>query len=194
MAWPTLADYRAWAGLGATETQDDALLSGLLTRAQAIIEGPPPLGTGRTFIAASATRLVDCPLDGSRVLYLWDAGDLLSVTSITNGDGTAVAAGTYVTLPRRERPIYGLELKRGSGVAWTYSDSPEQAISITGLWGYSADVPADIAQAFYRLVDWLYRSKDGEGDRATQTDAGIILPSRLPKDVNDILDGYRSLV
>jgi len=193
MPYPTLGEYKAWAGI--TETGDDvAILTPLLARATAIIEGPQPLGTGRTFIAASETRLVDCPTDGGRVLFLWDAGELASITSVTNGDGEAVAASEYVTRPRRGGPFYAIELKSGSSVAWTYGDSPEAAISIAGKWGYSLDVPADLSQAYLRLVDFLYRSKGGSGDTAVRTEAGIILPARLPKDIDDILAGYRDVL
>lgn len=195
MPYPTLAEYRAWAGIGAAETGDDTTLTRLIAAATAIIEGPQPLGTGRTFLcAADTTRLVDCPTDGGRLLPLWDVGELASITTVTNGDGETVAAAEYVTRPRRGGPFYALELKSGSSVAWTYADSPEGAISIVGRWAYSADVPADIYQAHLRLVDFMYRSKGGNGDTAVKTDAGIILPSRLPKDVDDILAGYRDIL
>lgn len=193
MPYPTLSEFKAWAGV--TETDDDTTLTRLIAAATAMIEGPQPLGTGRTFYAASdTTRRVDCPTDTSRVLPLWDVGELASITSVTNGDGESVASTEYVTRPRRGGPFYALELKTGSDVAWTYDDSPEGAISITGRWAYSADVPADIYQAHLRLVDFMYRSKGGSGDQAVRTEAGIILPARLPKDIDDILSGYRDVL
>jgi uncharacterized phiE125 gp8 family phage protein len=195
MTYPDLADYKAWAGI--TETGDDATLTRLIAAATAMIEGPQPLGTGRTFYAATdTTRQVDWPDDGGRVLPLWDVGELASITTVTNGDGdsTVIPATEYVTHPRRGGPFYALELKVGSSYAWEYTDSPEGAIHITGRWAYSADVPADIYQAHLRLVDFMYRSRGGSGDQAVRTEAGIILPSRLPKDIDDILAGYRDIL
>lgn len=195
MPYPTLAEYKSWAGIASDQTADDTTLTRLIAAATAIIEGPQPLGTGRTFLcAADTTRLADCPTDGGRLLPLWDVGELAQITSVTNGDGEVVPSGAYVTRPRRGAPIYALELKAGSSVAWTYADSPEGAIGIVGRWAYSVDVPADIYQAHLRLVDFMYRSKGGNSDTAVKTDAGIILPSRLPKDVNDILAGYRDIL
>jgi hypothetical protein len=194
MPYPTLAEYKVWAGIATGETGDDVTLTALLARATALIEGPQPLGTGRTFVAVTETRLVDCPEPGERVLPLWDVGDLASITTVTNGDGAIIAATEFVTRPRRGTPFYALELKSGSATSWTYADSPEGAISIAGRWGYSLDVPADIYQAHLRLTDFLYRSRGGSGDQAVRTEGGIILPSRLPKDIDDILAGYRDVL
>jgi hypothetical protein len=192
MPYPTLTDYKAWAGI--TETGDDTMLTALLARATAIIEGPQPLGTGRCFYAPTdTTRAVDYPRE-PRLLPLWDAGELASITTITNGDGSVVPPADYVTRPRRGGPFYAIELKQGASVAWTFDSSPEEAISITGRWAYSADVPADIFQAHLRLVDFLYRSKGGSGDTAIKTSDGIILPSKLPDDIERILAGYRDVL
>lgn len=196
MAYAALADVRAYLKFEALQTGDDTLLSGFLTRAQRIIEALPPLGTGRVFeAAADTTRKVDCPTDGSRLLLFPRYWDLCAITSVTNGDGTTVAATEYTTQPRSSTPYYALALKRGSNVAWEYDDSPEEAITIVGKWVYSTTAPADIVQATIRLAAWLYRQKDGsnQDDQAVTTPVGVIVPSSLPRDVRMIIEAYRNL-
>lgn len=206
MAYATLAQLKA--ELGITTTTDDTLLTGYLTTAQDIIESPPPLGTGRVFEASSdSTRTVDVPLPSTYyrptlagrnlpspllMLDVSDAGDLASITSVTNGDGASVSASDYVTLPRQGGPITALQLKAGGDTVWTYTTSPEGAVSITGKWAYSVSPPDAIVRACLRLAVWMYRSKDNAGaDQPIQTERGIILPTALPLDVRLILESYR---
>jgi Phage gp6-like head-tail connector protein len=190
--------------LNITVTTEDALLTGYITTAQRIIESQAPLGTGRVFeAAADTTRYADAPqtqniydYDGPNYnLLLHDIGDICSITSVVNGDGTTVSASSYTTDPRYKTPFWAIKLKRYSGVVWTYSSTAEASIAITGRWAYSTTAPADISRAALRIVVWMYRGKDNAGaDQAVQTDQGIILPTNLPADVAAILAGYRSIV
>lgn len=204
MAYLTLADAKLELGIPTLTTTDDALLTGYISVAQRTIEAPPPIGTGRVFEAsADTTRYADAPLDlnvydydgPSYVLLLHDIGDLCSVTSVTNGDGTVVSASSYITLPRYKTPYYGIQLKRFSGVVWTYSTTAEASIAIVGRWSYSTSAPSDIARAALRIVVWMYRSRnDANADQTISTDQGIILPTKLPNDIAQVLAGYRSIV
>jgi len=172
--------------LGITGTGDDTLLTELIARAQAIIDSH----TRRTFEAsADATKYFDVPDEYE--LYL--GTDLCSVTSVTNGDGTAVTE--YVTLPRRSTPYYAIVPKALSGVVWTYTTNPENAIAVTGKWAYSTSAPADVAGACVRLAAYLYRQKDnaGEMDRAIVAGNATILPAQLPADVMTMLRPYRRM-
>lgn len=202
MAYTTLANVRA--ELKVTATTDDALISGYIATAQRIIEAPAPLGTGRVFeAAADTTRTLDAPTEASAdpdgpsyLLLLTPAGDLCQITSVVNGDGTTVSAGDYVTLPAARTPYYGLRLKRNAGLLWTYDDSPEGAIAITGRWAYSVTAPADIVRAATRLAVWMYRSQASAGadDRAVRTEQGIILPAKIPDDIRMTIESYRSVL
>ncbi len=206
MAYCTLEEVKT--ELGIAVTTDDTLLEGYIETAQAIIESPPPLGTGRVFEAdADSTRYVDVPLQPAYyrstlagrtlpgpllVLDVSDAGDLAAITSILNGDNTIVAASDYVTLPRQGGPITALQLKAYGDTVWTYTGSPEGAIAIEGKWAYSTTPPAAIKQACIWLVVWMYRAKDNAGaDDTTRTEHGIILPTTLPPRVQTILESFR---
>jgi len=181
-----------------TATTDDTLIDGYVTLVQRIIEAYPPLGTGRVFeVSTDTTRYLDAPpdsldnrLDGPNyVLLLPD--DLCSITTVVNGDGTTLTTSDYLTEPRSHTPYHALRLKSGTGTIWTFTDSPEGAIAITGKWGFSTSAPADIQRAATRLCVWMYRSRDNAGfDQDIQTEDGMILGARMPRDIRAILDTY----
>jgi hypothetical protein len=190
MAYAALADIKGYllAGGQTPPTTDDALLTTLLARAQKIIEAK----TGKLFEAATETRYFDVPHD--RQLDL--DKDLLSITTLTNGDGTVITSSSYYLLPRNDTPKYAIVLKQSADVAWEPDSdgNTEKVISVLGTWGYMAAASVDIVQATVRLAAWLYRQKDSSedgSDRAIRTpDGSLILPSRLPQDVLDYLEPY----
>jgi uncharacterized phiE125 gp8 family phage protein len=188
MSYCDVFELKAYLNL--QEDSDDALLTTLIGSAAALIERQ----TGRTFEAASGARTYSATADcRGRMLYL-DA-DLHSVTSIVNGDGATLAATDYVTEPRSERPIYAIKLLQSSGIAWTYTTDPEDAITVTGAWGYSASAPDDIRHACLRLAAFLYRQRDnaqtsGDAGVGYATPTGVVRAVAMPKDVDAILAPY----
>jgi hypothetical protein len=193
MAYTTAANVRTY--LGETSTADDQLLTTLIARAQAYIDRH----CNRTFEAAQdSTRYFDALADvgGEHNRSLLLDADLCQITSITNGDGAAVASTEYTTVPRNSTPWYELQLKRGSDVAWTYDDDPEDALVIVGRWAYSVTAPADVAHACERLTVFLYRQKDSNADvdRPQQTAEGTwLMPMAMPKDIALLLAPYRRI-
>ena len=191
------------AELKITDASDDALIGGYVTLAQRIIEAPPPLGTGRVFEASlDTTRYMDAPADASNrtldgpLYVLLLNGDLCAITSIVNGDGLTVAAADYVTEPRVSTPYFAIRLKSGTGLTWKAGDSPEGAIAITGKWAYSTSAPADIQRCATRLAAWCYRARESAGgfDQDIKTEEGLILGSRMPRDIRCMIETYWSLV
>ena len=171
---------------------DKSLIEELIDRVTAFIERY----TDRKFKADSdTTRYFDADkhVDGSQLTF---DEDIASITSITNGDSTTVASSNYVTLPRNETPYYGVKLLRSSGVVWTWTNDPEDAIQVMGKWGWSTTPPNDIKHATIRLVAYLYDQKDnaGELDRPIRFDGGMLLPAQLPKDLLLMLAPYRRSV
>lgn len=203
----TLDSVKAY--LAVDTTSDDELITEAIESAQAFIESPA--GAGRVFEAsADTTRRFDGPLPGAyQYLTSWEREthplwflsfgryDLAAITSVTNGDGTNVALGAFVTLPHEERPWYGLRLKLDSGVVWTWQNSPESAIAVTGRWAYSITPPPDIKQACRRLASWYYKQRDTLGDPQQiirSSDGTTVIPQSVPRDVLDTLIRYRRLV
>ncbi len=195
MSFCTLAELKA--ELGITSTDDDTLLGYALTDAQAFIEGPG--GAGRSFqVTADTVRTLDAIRDvDNYLLTLYLDEDLCQITSVTNGDGTAVSPSLYVTNPRNTTPWYSIQFKWVASTAWTFTNSPENSISITGRWGYSISAPADIHRAHKRLASWFYRQKSSQADidRPLLTPGGVtVMPSKVPGDVMAILEPYRRRV
>lgn len=191
MAYATLQQFNEYSNIAGAN--DDTLREAMLARAQAIVESH----TGRVFEAiADTTRYFD-PVRhvGGRTLYL--DRDLAQVTEITNGDGEVLVASDYVTEPRNEGPYYAIVLRSDSDVSWTFADYPENAIAVKGRWAYSVVAPDPIVHATLRLAAWMYRQRDTsiDPDRpVVSPDGAMLMPSRLPADVVEVLRPFRRKV
>ncbi|GIV82069.1 MAG: hypothetical protein KatS3mg051_1423 [Anaerolineae bacterium] len=185
MGYCTLEEVRQY--IGTDETADDALLSALIDRATTRIDAY----CQRTFTAREETRYFDAVRDVlDRLLILDD--DLLSVTEITNGDGTTVPASAYVLLEANRSPKWAIQLKASSGLSWTYTDDPEQAIAVEGTWGYSTSPPDDIVHAAVRLVAWYYHQAEAPFEVQGMPQLGIVtVPSDMPPDIKALLGPYQ---
>lgn len=174
------------AYLGTRLDTDDTEIQARITEASAAID----VYCQRVFVGAAATRAYDAvqAVDG-RTLLLDE--DLLSVTTITNGDGTALDSGDYVLLPANVTPKYAVRLKASSGVSWTYTTDPEDAISVNGTWGYANTQPDTVRHACIRLAAWYYRQKDAPFETTGMPDLGLVtVPASIPADVTALLDPY----
>ena len=196
MDYTTVSALTAYLGISSSD--DNALLADCITRASRMLDE----AAGQTFGATSdATYTFDAVMDvHDGRLLTFDGRYACAITSVTNGDGVSVAASEYTTEPRNTPPYYGLTLKRNSSQVWTFSDAPEDAISITARWACTPNADgtpsAAIVQAAVRLAAWLYRQKDthADADRVIQTGDGMtVLPMQLPKDVQDIIAPWRRL-
>lgn len=188
MDYTTLVDLKAY--LAISGTSDDGLLADLITAASRLIDDH----CGRFFTPQAQTRLYDAIGDhiAGRTLYV--DGDLLAVTTLTNGDGTIIDPAEFVLRPLNFMPAFGLSLKEASGLCWTYTSSPEGAISVAGTWGYGESVPEPVATAAIRLAAWLYQGRDAGGREARAVVFDVrgnpILPRLLPREVIDLLRPY----
>lgn len=186
MAYTTLTDVKASLGIATAITTDDTLLTSIIGRAQAMIDAY----TGRTFEATTLTKYYHTEDIDGQTLNLWH-DDLLTVTTLTNGNGTVIASANYRLEPRNESPKYAIRLDEA--YSWEFTDSDSE-ISIAGTWGYTATAPGNIVHACIRLASFIYRQKDTNSDidRPLVTGDGVtIMPTSLPSDVTRILDPYR---
>lgn len=185
-------DLKVYLGIASSNTDDDALLTTLIARAQAAIDAH----CRQTFEAAADTiRTFDAIADVCGPRLMLDA-PLCAITTITNGDGTTVASDKYVKEPRNSTPWWALTLKSNAGIVWTYSDAPEGAISIEGRWAYATTAPVDVVQACTRLAAYLYRQRDNalDLDRTVIVGDTTIMPLSIPRDVMTLLRPYRRLI
>lgn len=128
----TLDQLRARLGIASTDTADDTRLLSALQAAAAQIER----AAGRHFCPHQ--KALQHNYTSSLELLLDD--DLLELSAITNGDGRALTLSDVIPVP--DEAPYGV-LRLTGGSAFTWSTSPVQAITVTGLWGWH-DRPAEM--------------------------------------------------
>jgi len=176
-------------------TTDDPLLGMAIGAAQSYIESQ----TNRIFEAETDTKyfsreaLNPC---NSRLLDILNQ-DLLTVTTLTNGDsdGTAIASTKYWLVPRNEGPPYhGILLKTDIADYWTWDT--DYWVSIAGTWGYSTTVPDDVRRATLSLAAFLYRSKDAQVFETTAIveSGAIAIPQGVPATVDRIIRRYKRYI
>lgn len=195
MAYTTAADVKTFMEISSND--DNSLLTTMIAEAQKIID----TYCNRTFEYGTATVRKFTPLlvnyggdvlmDGLTLMF---DTDCCAITTVTNGDGTVISSSDYVLLPANSTASYGIQLKRVSNVRWTYSDSPEQSVQITGKWSFSETAPSNIVYATKKLVKYMYtsRANSADTDRDVLSPEGVVIAqSRIPKDVLSIINPYR---
>jgi len=113
-----------------TDTNDDSIMSVMLEGISRWIDDQ----THRTFYPRIETRLSDYPDD--EILFLDD--DLLSLTTLTNGDSTVITSVQYVLYPKNAYPKQWVKILPSTSLTWQPTDDgdAESAISVLGWWGF----------------------------------------------------------
>jgi len=190
--YTSLEAVKATRRIKVTDTSDDALLERLITQASRFIDQE----TGRTFYARSETRYYDAP----DIRFIWLDDDLLTITSLTNGDGTVIPTSEYFTEPRNTAPKFRICLKAVSSTTWEAdsNSSREGVIAVAGTWGYSASAPADIEEACIEIVINAYQNRYGPsrtpGEATSGGAGGAVAPNDVPNKAREIISGYRRMV
>jgi len=196
VAYITATDLKNYMKINGSS--DDTQLALFADRAQHVIEE----FTHRVFEwSGSGTVKKFTPtsyLDGGDLLdsYTLSMGfsEFFELTSITNGDGTAISTSDVVLLPGNMTPKYAIRIKSSANIMWTYTSTIEESVSVTAKWAYSATPSADIVQAALRIGAYLYRQRDGtpDSDRPIVSADGVVLSApRIPSDVLELLRPYR---
>jgi hypothetical protein len=191
MAYTGVEELKTY--LGITVTTDDALLRDLLEW----VSGNIDTYTGRRFESVTATRYYESDALAEDRYTLWMDDDLLTITTLTNGDddGTAIPSTEYWLLPRNSSPKYGIRLKSDSTYAWEWD--VDGWVSVAGTWGFSASPPEAVVRATLEWAAYAYRLKDGGGPTEVMIfpEAGFIqVPRGMPIQVKLALDPYVRLV
>jgi len=189
MSYIEIEDLRLYLGIEATT--DNLLLEAAIEDAQSYIESQ----TNRKFEATTDTRYYSREaLDrhNSTVLHLDE--DLLTVTTLSNGDssGTAITSTYYWLLPRNDGPPYHqIQLTTADGYYWQWDT--DCWVSVLGTWGYSADAPYDIKRACLVLAAYFFRQKDSQiFDTTAVPEAGVItIPQGIAKTTDRIIARYK---
>lgn len=122
---------------------DDSVIEDMIEQASRLIDSV----CGRHFYSYSQTRYFDTP--AGRELYVDE--DLLSITTITNGNDVALPSTEYQLLPLNRSPKNCIRIKATSSYGWEMDSAGgiEGVIDIAGTWGFVSR-----------------SSTDPEGDRA----------------------------
>lgn len=94
----------------------------------------------RVFYPQVDTRSFDWPSEFDGTSYrLWlDENELISVTTLTSGSDT-IAASDYILYPNAGPPFNRVELKQSGSASFGQGETPQNDVTITGLFGYSND-------------------------------------------------------
>ena len=169
-------------------TQDDGWLTTLADSASAWIDAHCAVPSGGFAVATDSTRSFDiCALDDG-VLRL-DV-PLVSLTSLTNGDGTAIDK-TTVRLYPLNGPHYWCIRMLTTGPGWQWVT--DGLYTVTGKWGWSTTPPTPVKEATVMLAAWMYkRYQAALQDAANNVEIGQMMYSeRMPKQVVALLAPFR---
>jgi hypothetical protein len=192
MAYVTAAQLRAYLRISSSD--DDTLLGSAAAQAQRYIEAK----TNRVFESAADSTRKFTPVmswnggDLTDLKTLSFDDDLCALTSITNGDGTAITLSDVALLPLNRRPAYAVTMLSDT-IVWTYTgSSPVGKVSIVGKWAYSLTAPVDIYEATLSLGAHLYKSPDTSAYTAAvmSTDGVPLMPPGIPARVNKVIATY----
>jgi hypothetical protein len=148
--------------------------------------------TRRNFVGTVGTKYYNRYSQNNlagQALYLED--DLVSLSSLTNGDTAVIPVGSVWLEPRNSGPPYRI-LRLKSGYVYTWNTDSD--VIVAGTFGYGTVPPDAIVRSTIRLASYYYRLKDvGPGDVSGQTDAGeVAYPKGIPDDIKINLSPYRS--
>lgn len=187
-AYVALAEVKSY--LNITTSTDDALINASITAAIKAVNAY----CRRQFEAVTATRSYNQYYARLRGTALYLDEDLLTVTTLTNGEGTVIpttpTAGYWLE-PRNEPPYSLIRLKS----AYYFNWNTDSDITVAGTWGYSATCPEDVARATLRWAVYLYRQKDTPDFEVTATPDGgqQVIPHGIPADIKPLLAPYRRI-
>lgn len=146
--------------LGTTGQTEDAVLEESIEAAQDEIEH---LCRGRRFEGSTGTRyyrsgdIISLEHNGLSGSVLWLGKDLLSISTLTNGDETAISSTGYWLEPRNSTTCYQY-IRLRTSESWIFNTDGE--VSIAGTWGYSTAPPPAMKNLTKEWASYLYRMRD----------------------------------
>ena len=183
----TVAHVKAAGRLNISGSTYDTELAALVTAASRWIDRHCNMPVDSFAATAQVTRYYDINTIVYKALFL-DA-PLLSLTTLTNGDGTTISSDNYWLEPRNISPKWQITLK--SGHSWNFAT--DGWVSVAGVWGFSTDAPQPVIEATAMLAGWFFkRWQAALQDNAASVELGeIVYGEAIPKQVIAVLQPYR---
>lgn len=142
----TTASFLNWQRSTSVDTSDDGVIGQIIEQTSRMVDN----ATGRQFYPSYETRLYDIPkVDFTDRDTIQLDADLLSLTTLTNGDGTVITSTDYILRSINSPPYWSIKLRDTSSVNWEPSSagSNEQVISVAGVWGFHGNYSRAWVQA-----------------------------------------------
>ena len=167
----TLAELKAFNNISTTNAGDDAVIEDIIEGVSRAIDKL----TGRTFYARTETHYYDTP-DEDECLKIED-DDLLTITTLTNGNGTVITSDYYKLYPLNRSAKREIVLTNTYGWYPSPTTGEYGAISVAGTWGYSATTPEDVHLVCMAEAMNEYHKRFGENAAAitTVTASGVVI-------------------
>lgn len=144
----------------------------------------------RQFYPTTAARLHDYNSEKPGTIRLKD--DLLSLTSVVTTGGETFDSTDFLFEP--DRAPYGRLILKPNRTL-TYLDTHQQAITITGSWGYSATTPEEVALVAKLWTLTIYRQLDLVGlDAARIAGVSVQMPKMTAKMLPELVDWLKPFV
>lgn len=187
-----LADAKNLLRIETPHSVDDGVIEQMVEHASRVIDRL----SGRTFYSRTETHYYDVP--HGRSLFI-DDDDLLTISTLTNGDGTIITSADYKIYPRNTTPKWEIRLNESSSIVWSpdANGNTEGVITVAGGWGFASVAPGDIVDACLDIVVSAYHRRAGENisGQATITAAGVVItPQDIPSKAAAIIKAYRRTV
>lgn len=183
----TAAQIKADGRLNISSVAYDVELAALATAASRWIDRHCNLPVDGFAASTGATRYYGLSDLSGKALFL--DTPLLSVTTLTNGNGMVIDSANYWLEPRNTAPKWQITLK--SAYSWTIAT--DGWISVAGVWGYSTTVPSPILEATAMLAGWMFkRYQAALQDSTASVEFGeLVYNEAIPKQVLALLQPYR---
>ena len=186
----TLADFKLQKRVSSSNAYDDTSIEAIIESAARDVD----VLTATCFYARSETRYFAVP--EGRELCLDDY--LITVSTLTNGDGTVLTTADYNLWPRNSSPKTKIILNATGGVSWLPSTSTnsDYPISLVATWGYAAAAPVNIKQLCLELAVLKYEQREGQQNTTNTTTimlpSGVLsAPAGFPARMADVTSYYR---
>jgi len=180
----TTVQFKTWQRVSSTDAPDDTVVDDIVEQAARLVD----YSTGRRFFPSYETHLFNIPkvdFTDRDTIYLDD--DLLSLTTLTNGDLTIISSSNYVLKSVNKPPYWAIKLRDVSTVSWEQSStgSSDQVLSVAGVWGYHDNY----AKSWIQSGTLSAAITDTTGLTASVTAGHSLLSQQIWKIDNEILQG-----
>jgi hypothetical protein len=155
MSYLTSIEYQTYTGITLETDEISWVTNSLIPEAVQLIED----FIGYSFEASNEARNFHAIKDTQGIKLFFNTW-LASAPFSVKLNSVSISSSDYVLLGRG--PYYGLSLLASTGLSWAdYGDDPDEAIEVTGYWGYSTTPPALIKKACILYVQDSLKNRSG---------------------------------